>query len=131
MNNVLVLVQAARTSSNPGPILYSEHMLIELLALHEEMIGQLRLERMEAAGNAAFLSGMIDQHEQTAAMIRAKLDGRPSGGPVAVGAADPFHLPAETEQTAQIAAGIRRIKRDLGTSANPNHQRPPTQISPT
>ena len=73
MNKVLSLVQAARTSSDPRPVLCSDEMLSELLALHEDMIAQLCLERLEAVGNANFLTDMIDQHESTAAMLRTKL----------------------------------------------------------
>lgn len=73
MNNVRSLVQAARSSSDPRPYLYSDHMLAELLALHEEMIEQLSLERLGAAGSAGFLTDMIEQHEKTAAALRARL----------------------------------------------------------
>jgi hypothetical protein len=73
MNKVLSLVQAARTCSDPRPVLCSDEMLSELLAVHEDMIAQLCLERLEAVGNANFLTGMIDQHESTAAMLRTKL----------------------------------------------------------
>jgi osmotically-inducible protein OsmY len=79
MNNVLSLLQAARASSDPAPILDSDHMLAELLVLHEEMIVQLRLERMGAAGSVEFLTGMIEQHEKTAAMLRAKLEQHDAG----------------------------------------------------
>ena len=54
-------------------------MLGELLLLHEEMIAQLRLERMGAAGSVDFLTGLIDQHEKTAAMLRAKLEQHDAG----------------------------------------------------
>ena len=74
MNNVLSLVQATRSSPNPHPALYSEHMLAELLALHGEMIEQLRLERLGSADCVDFLTGLIDQHEKTAEMLRAKLE---------------------------------------------------------
>jgi hypothetical protein len=73
MNNVLSLVQAARISAQPGSALYSDHMLAELLALHEEMVAQLRLERFGDAGVSGFLTGMTDQHEKAAAMLRAQL----------------------------------------------------------
>lgn len=74
MNNVLPLIHAARNTADPTSILYSDHMLAELLALHEDMIEQLRLERLETVGNLEFLTTMIDQHEKTAAMLRAKLE---------------------------------------------------------
>jgi hypothetical protein len=73
MNQVLSLVPAARASADPGPRPYSDHMLSELLYLHEEMIAQLCLERLEVVSNAEFLSGMIDQHEAAAALLRAQL----------------------------------------------------------
>ena len=73
MNQVISLVQAARASADPGPRLYSDHMLSELLFLHEEMIAQLCLERLEVVSNADFLSGMINQHEAAAAMLRVQL----------------------------------------------------------
>jgi hypothetical protein len=79
MNKVLSLVQAVRASSDPGPILKSDHMLAELLVLHEEMIAQLRLERLGAVGCVDFLTGLIEQHEKTAAMLRAKLEQHDAG----------------------------------------------------
>lgn len=125
MNKVLDLVQAARASSAPGPILYSDHMLIELLALHEEMIGQLRLERMEAAGNAAFLSGMIDQHEKTAAMIRAKLDGRstepdPEGEIVITGEASSEALRSRVTTFAQGVRGAATVQNKMTVKGGAN-----------
>ncbi|HWA11240.1 MAG TPA: hypothetical protein VG838_17495 [Opitutaceae bacterium] len=54
--------------------LYSDRMLGELLSLHEEMILQLRLERLEAGETSTdFLTGLIEQHERTAAMLRLRL----------------------------------------------------------
>lgn len=73
MNNVLPLVHAARSAADPASVLCSDRMLAELLALHEDMIEQLRLERLATVGNLEFLTTMIDQHENTAAMLRAKL----------------------------------------------------------
>lgn len=74
MNNVLSLIQAARKSPNPHPELYSEHMLAELLALHGEMIEQLRLERLASTCSVDFLTDLIAQHEKTAGLLRAKLE---------------------------------------------------------
>jgi len=51
----------------------SNQMLSELLALNEEMIVQLRVERTEAAGRTDFITGMIAQHENVAAKLRAQL----------------------------------------------------------
>jgi len=81
MNQVLTLVRAARTALAAAPGLNSDHMLGELLALHQEMIEQLRLERLGAVGSADFLTSMIEQHETMAAMLRAKLGtGEANGG---------------------------------------------------
>ena len=79
MNNVLSLVQLNRTSPDPQPALYSEHMLAELLALHGEMIEQLRLERLGSVDSVDLLTSLIDQHEKTAAMLRAKLENYEAG----------------------------------------------------
>ena len=73
---------AASTSSDPGSGLYSDHMLAELIALQEEMIARLRLERLSVVGTADFLAnmidrflmGVIDQHEKAAAMLRAQFE---------------------------------------------------------
>jgi hypothetical protein len=51
----------------------SDLMLAELLALNEEMITQLRLERLSAVGTTDFIAGMIDQHEQAATRLRDQL----------------------------------------------------------
>ena len=71
MNNVLSLVRSARRLSEPGAILYSDHMLAELVALHDDMIAQLRLECLRAVGSTNFLTGMIAEHEQRADELRA------------------------------------------------------------
>jgi len=74
------LTQAARTSADPGIGLSAEHMFAELLALHEEMIVQLRTdadactERYHDAGTADFLTGLMARHEKTAWMLRAELE---------------------------------------------------------
>lgn len=73
MNNVLSLVQSAHLSPEPGAILYSDHMLAELAALHDDMIAQLRLDCLRFVESTNFLSGMIAQHEKTAAELRAHL----------------------------------------------------------
>jgi hypothetical protein len=51
----------------------SDHMLSQLLALNEDMIVQLRVERTEAAGTPGFITGMIEQHEKAAKRLRAQL----------------------------------------------------------
>jgi hypothetical protein len=48
-------------------------LLVELLALNEEMIQQLHLERLSEAGTAGFLTKMIEQHEKAAALLRSQL----------------------------------------------------------
>ncbi len=74
------LTKAARTSADPGIGLAAEHMLAELLALHEEMIVQLRtdseacLERFKDAGTTDFLTGLMERHEKIAWMLRAQLE---------------------------------------------------------
>ena len=84
MNHVLSLLRSARTSGAPDATLYSDLMLSQLLALHEEMIVQLCLERLEVVGTSDFLTGMIDQHEEAAAQLRAQLKNRGRDTP------DPF-----------------------------------------
>ena len=55
-------------------------MIAELLDLHEEMIVQLRTdsqactERFKDAGTADFLTGLMEQHEKAAWMLRAQLE---------------------------------------------------------
>jgi starvation-inducible DNA-binding protein len=74
------LMKAARISADPGIGLPAEHMLGELLDLHEEIIIQLRTdseacaERFKDAGTADFLTGLMQQHEKTAWMLRAQLE---------------------------------------------------------
>src|SRR5258708_39093676 len=74
------LTKAARTSADPGIGLAAEHMLSELLALHEEMIVQLRtdseacIEQVKDAGTADFLTGLMEEHEKPAWMLRAQLE---------------------------------------------------------
>jgi hypothetical protein len=67
---------SARANFDPGAGLYSDHMLTELLVLHEEMVAQLRLERLGSVGTTDFLTGMIAQHEKAAAMLRLQLENR-------------------------------------------------------
>jgi len=82
MNNILSLVSNAHPSSHPNPGLYSDHMLAELLALQEEMIAQLRRERLMVISTADFLTNMIDnflsgainQHEKSAAILRTQFE---------------------------------------------------------
>lgn len=74
------LTKAARSSADPGFGLPAEHMLAELLALHEDMIVQLRADsaacadRFKEAGTADFLTGLMERHEKAAWMLRAQLE---------------------------------------------------------
>ena len=74
------LMSAARTSADPGTGLAAEHMLAELLALHEDLIVQLRTDaetctvRFKDAGTADFLTGLMEKHEKAAWMLRAQLE---------------------------------------------------------
>jgi len=74
------LTKSARSSADPGVGLPAEHMLAELLALHEEMIVQLRTDgeactkSFNDTGTADFLTGLMEQHEKAAWMLRAQLE---------------------------------------------------------
>jgi len=74
------MTKSARCSADPGMGLSGEHMLSELLALHEEMIVQLRTDseacatHFKDAGTADFLTGLMEQHEKAAWMLRAQLE---------------------------------------------------------
>jgi len=74
MTNTLSLMPAARQSSDLNPALYSDHMLSELLALHEQMIVQLRREHLGVVVIANFLTDTIDQHEKAAALLRTQFE---------------------------------------------------------
>jgi starvation-inducible DNA-binding protein len=73
------LTKAARFSADPGIGLSSDHMLSELLALHEDLVVQLRTDaastgRLGDIGTADFLTGLLKQHEKAAWMLRAQLE---------------------------------------------------------
>ena len=74
------LTKAARTSADPGIGLPAEHMLAELLALHEDLVVQLRAdseactERFKDTGTADFLTGLMERHEKAAWMLRSQLE---------------------------------------------------------
>jgi hypothetical protein len=74
MNNVLSLVHATRSPFDAGPGMLSDPMFSELIVLHEEMISQLRLERLKGVGSADFIKSMIEQHETAAAKLRSQLE---------------------------------------------------------
>lgn len=79
------LAKCARTSADPGTDLPPTRMLASLLALHEEMIVQLRTDseacaaRYRDAGTADFLTNLMRQHEKTAWMLRAQLENQKGG----------------------------------------------------
>lgn len=74
------LTAAARSSADAGIGLSADDMLAELLALHEEMIVQLRADgdacatRYRDAGTADFLTGLMEAHEKAAWMFRSQLE---------------------------------------------------------
>jgi starvation-inducible DNA-binding protein len=74
------LAKAARSSADPGIDLAAEHMISELLALHEELIMQIRsdsdacIEKFKDAGTADFLTGLMERHEKAAWMLRSQLE---------------------------------------------------------
>ncbi|SDS12433.1 DNA starvation/stationary phase protection protein [Opitutus sp. GAS368] len=74
------LAKAARSSADPGIGLSAGRMLAELLTLHEEMVTQLRTDsaactaRFQDTGTTDFLTGLMQQHEKTAWMLRAQLE---------------------------------------------------------
>ena len=78
--NWATMSKAARCSADPGIGLSGDHMLSELLALHEELIVQLRADsdactgRYGDAGTADFLTGLMERHEKTAWMLRSQLE---------------------------------------------------------
>jgi starvation-inducible DNA-binding protein len=79
------LTKSARLSADSGVGLSDEHMISELLALHEETIVQLRTDseacttRFRDAGTADFLTGLMERHEKTAWMLRAQLETEEEG----------------------------------------------------
>ena len=80
-NNVLSLVQASRHPFDFASTASAESMLTELLILHEQMVAQLRLQRLSTVGTTEFLRGMIEQHERAVGMLRAQLEQRQATPP--------------------------------------------------
>ena len=74
MNNTLPFPPASPPDGEPQPVRHPDQVLAELLKLNEEMVVQLRLERLSVVGTANFLTTMIEQHEKTAEMLRAQLE---------------------------------------------------------
>ncbi|MBI3887130.1 MAG: DNA starvation/stationary phase protection protein [Opitutae bacterium] len=74
------LAKSVRLSAAAGRGLPARSMLAGLLALHEELIVQLRADseacttRFHDAGTADFLTGLMEQHEKAAWMLRAQLE---------------------------------------------------------
>jgi len=86
--NWLTLVKSTRSSAHPGIGLGADKMLSELLALHEELILQLRTDsdvcaqRLNDADTADVLTGLMKQHEMTAEKLRSELGGKPNRNPL-------------------------------------------------
>jgi len=74
------LAKSARSSADPGIGLPAGRMIAELLGLHDDMIVKLRadgeacMDRFKDAGTADFLTGLMEQHEKAAWMLRAQLE---------------------------------------------------------
>lgn len=74
MNNVLLLVRKARQGTDPRRRLGTDAMLTELVALHDEMLEQLRADQHGDVANPAFLADMIRQHEEATVSLRHLLE---------------------------------------------------------
>lgn len=77
--NLAELTKAARSFADPGIGLSADHMLSELLALHEDLVVQIRTDagsagRLGDIGTVDFLTGLLEEHEKTAWMLRAQLE---------------------------------------------------------
>jgi starvation-inducible DNA-binding protein len=76
-------VQHTRLKEQPGQYPDARHMLSNLLADHESLIRQLRVdletcdEKFHDRGTNDFLTGLMERHEKTAWMFRAFLEGEP------------------------------------------------------
>jgi starvation-inducible DNA-binding protein len=74
------LAKNARASANAGAGLSAELMVAGLLALHEDLVVQLRKDSADCtakfldAGTADFLTGLMEKHEKAAWMLRAQLE---------------------------------------------------------
>lgn len=83
-------------------------MLAELLALNEEMVEQLRLERLGPTGDSALLTGMIEQHENAAAMLRLQLANYRSGR-ISKGASPTRPKSGDEVRAAASATGVASV----------------------
>jgi starvation-inducible DNA-binding protein len=74
------LLALARLKERPGKYPSASHMTAELLTGHEAVIRQLRAdviacdEKLADAGTTDFLTGLMEQHEKMAWMLRAVLE---------------------------------------------------------
>jgi starvation-inducible DNA-binding protein len=72
----------ARLKEHPGRHLAAREMLRDLLADHEALIQTLRrdldaaMTRHGDAGTSDFLTGLMEQHEKMAWMLRSFLEGK-------------------------------------------------------
>jgi len=75
MNKALASNRSTTTASSSNANFYSDFMLFELLAMHEELIGQLRLEsHAEVSANGTeLLSDLLHQHVNAAGELRELL----------------------------------------------------------
>jgi len=74
MNYTLPFVNSTHTFSEPGPNLFSDYMLCELLAVHDDMITQLHIQRLAATDSSNLLTNMIEQHERDASQLLVLLE---------------------------------------------------------
>lgn len=74
MNNVLLLVRQARKNTDPRRRLGTDAMLVELVALHDEMLEQLHSDQRGEVADHAFFADMIRQHEEAATSLRHLLE---------------------------------------------------------
>ncbi len=71
----------ARVKEHPGEFPSAQSMIGNLLQDHEKIIQQLRedltdcAEKYQDAGTSDFLTGLMEQHEKMAWMLRALLEG--------------------------------------------------------
>jgi starvation-inducible DNA-binding protein len=78
-------VEEARLKEHPGQYPSAEEMLENLLADHETIIRQLRVDaaiasdKLHDAGTNDFLVGLMESHEKMAWMLRSFLEGKSSG----------------------------------------------------
>jgi len=74
--------QQTRLSEQPGEVPEARKMVENLVADHEQIIRDLRqdidvCEELNDQGTMDFLTGLMEEHEKMAWMLRAHLEGRP------------------------------------------------------